>query len=99
MNNFNFYEYSMMAQSKENTLLSIVVAIGLLLGWVTTTGVKSQWIRILDVLVIGGLGIWASAQIKGPLIAKILLAFFGATTITYNLRNYLHEASIGTGWF
>jgi len=50
----------------------IVIIVGLYLGHISTTGSKTQTIRLLDIFVIGP-----------------LMIFFGATTITYNLKNYL----------
>jgi hypothetical protein len=79
----------------------IIVCIGLILGYLSTTGTKSQWIRLLDIFVIGPLMIWVGnifysaddmdTKINPRLrqLFSTVLIFFGATTITYNLRNYL----------
>ena len=89
----------------------IILAIALVLGFVTTTGVKSQWIRIIDVIIIGPLMIYIgisnlaasqqstsasllSASLLSASLLNYLLIFFGATTITYNLRNYFYSS----GW-
>lgn len=62
----------------------------LVVGWLATTGVKSQWVRLIDVFVYGPFLIWVAFQVK-PVWAKVLLLFLGATTITYNARNWLAE--------
>jgi uncharacterized membrane protein len=67
----------------------VVIIIGLCLGWTSTTGQKSQNIRIMDI-IIGPLMIyfgWNSNH--GLFILRLVLIFFGATTITYNLKNFL----------
>jgi hypothetical protein len=56
--------------------------------------VKSQPIRILDVVLIGplmstgGLVLWRSEQ---RLLGGLLI-FFGVTTMAYNARNYVRVA-------
>jgi len=66
----------------------IVIIISLVIGYFTSTGVKSQWIRLIDIFVYGPFLIWVSTQII-PIWAKIALIFMGATTMSYNLRNYI----------
>ena len=73
-----------------NTTEISVIIIGLILGYISTSGVKSQNIRILDILVIGPLMIYFGVSRDPMNIFSLLLIFFGATTITYNLKNYLH---------
>ncbi len=70
-----------------------VVAVGLALGYLTTTGTKSQWIRLIDIFIIGPLMIWLGwcAWLEGYGLWALAVVFFGSTTITYNLRNYLHQ--------
>lgn len=68
----------------------LAILFGLLIGWVSTSGTKSQNIRIIDIFIIGPLMIyfgWNSENIN--IGFRILLLFFGSTTITYNLKNYL----------
>ena len=67
----------------------VVVAIGLYLGHISTSGTKTQAIRLLDVFLIGPLMIYFGHRAEASLFS-ILLTFFGATTITYNLKNYMH---------
>jgi hypothetical protein len=76
----------------EHTVITviIVVVIGLILGYISTTGIKTQRIRILDIVVIGPLMIYFGYSHQPINIFSILLMFFGATTITYNLKNYLY---------
>ena len=73
-----------------NTTTISVIIIGLILGYISTSGVKSQKIRILDIVVIGPLMIYFGASHQPTNFFSLLLIFFGATTMTYNLKNYLH---------
>ena len=52
---------------------------------------KSQAVRVADVLLIGPLMIWAAGQRSSPLSGELraALAFIGLLTITYNAANYL----------
>ena len=76
----------------------ITVAIGLYLGYISTSGTKTQFIRLLDIFLIGPLMIYFGhhaqhANSGGHVsIFAMLLVFFGATTITYNLKNYIHAS-------
>jgi uncharacterized membrane protein len=72
------------------TVSCIVVIIGLYLGHISTSGTKTQTIRLLDVFLIGPLMIYFGHNSRVVSIFSILLIFFGATTITYNLKNYIH---------
>lgn len=67
-----------------------VIIIGLILGYISTSGVKSQNIRILYIVVIGPLMIYFGYSYQPMNIFSMLLIFFGATTVTYNLKNYLY---------
>lgn len=70
-----------------------MVIVGLALGYLTTTGTKSQWIRLIDIFILGPLMIWVGwQQWLDTGLAGLAIVFFGATTITYNLRNYLHQS-------
>lgn len=69
--------------------------IGLLLGWMSTQGVKSQHIRLVDIFVIGPLMMYTGMQMfqVQPMsrFYALLLIFFGASTLTFNLKNYIFE--------
>jgi len=67
----------------------IVLIIGLYVGHISTAGTKTQAVRLLDVFLIGPLMIYFGHRAEAS-IFSILLTFFGATTITYNLKNYMH---------
>jgi hypothetical protein len=75
----------------ENTVITCIVIIGFILGYLSTRGTKTQRIRILDILVIGPLMIYFGYSYQPMNFFSMLLVFFGATTMTYNLKNYLHE--------
>ena len=65
------------------------------MGWFLATGSgKAQWVRLVDILLYGPYLIYLSQQSEEYIISnreKIFLLFLGATTITYNLRNYLRS--------
>lgn len=68
----------------------VVVALGLYLGYISTDGTKTQAIRLLDVFLIGPLMVYYGHNSRVVSIFSMMLVFFGATTITYNLKNYIH---------
>jgi TRAP-type C4-dicarboxylate transport system permease small subunit len=76
-------------------LIVLIVAISLVIGWFTTTGVKSQWVRLADILLLGPLMIYAGIRADQDWV-RVPLMIFGATTITYNLRNYINLAHKNT---
>lgn len=71
-----------------NFNLFLVFLIYGLLGWFSTTGIKSQLIRLYDVFVIGPILIYIGFMQTNKLHAHYLY-FFGITTMTYNFKNYL----------
>ena len=73
-----------------NLLLLIVF---LYAGWYFATGSsKTQWVRLIDIFVYGPYLIYISLhnQYVFTYAEKVFLLFLGATTISYNARNYLH---------
>jgi hypothetical protein len=73
------------------TFLTIFIFASILIGYLSTTGTKSQWIRILDIVVIGPLMIYMGSLQDSQSISSALLIYFGATTIGYNLHNYMSQ--------
>lgn len=67
-------------------LLSILFFI---IGWISTNGKKSQYVRLLDIFIYGPILIYVSTVINNFYL-KIIILFMGITTISYNLRNYIH---------
>jgi len=65
----------------------ILILFGVI-GWFSTTGVKTQLVRLGDIFIYGPVLIWIGYGIDTHW-KKIVLYFMGSTTITYNLRNYL----------
>lgn len=59
-----------------------------LLGWYSTTGIKTQIVRLVDVFFYGPILIYIGMRTKENW-EKIILYLLGASTITYNLRNYI----------
>ena len=68
----------------------LLIPLFFLIGWASTIGVKSQTVRILDVLVYGPFLIWLGYKQKEKWI-RLVLYFLGTTTISYNMRNYLSK--------
>lgn len=69
----------------------LIILIALFTGYYTATGTKSQIIRLIDVFFIGPLMI--DIGIRGYESSKsfiyLVLIFLGASTTSYNLRNYI----------
>ena len=74
----------------ETILLVIIIVIALAVGWITTRGVKSQFMRLADVFVYGPFLILTGLLLQDVNIwIRVGLVAFGAGTMSYNLRNYL----------
>ncbi len=69
----------------EQVILIIVFA---MYGWWMARGVKTQWVRLLDVFVYGPFLLYLAFKSE-IWYEQLFLLFLGATTITYNTRNYL----------
>ena len=78
-----------MNKLQQNNLLFFTF-VGLVIGWMTTTGVKSQIVRLLDVFAYGPFLLYISMREKN-LLFKIILILMGSTTISYNLKNFIME--------
>lgn len=74
----------------EGYIIAILVILFLVAGWFTSSGVKSQWVRLGDVFLLGPFLIWVATQVQQRWV-KVLLIAFGASTMAYNARNWLHE--------
>lgn len=66
--------------------LAAVVLLSFWLGWMSTSGTKSQLVRLFDVFVFGPVLIWAGRRLQSTL--DWFLVVFGASTMGYNWRNY-----------
>lgn len=77
----------------ETNVLILAIMLGAIMGWLSTSGDKSQWIRILDIAMFGPLLILISLQpeVLERLNVQIVVGFLGASTITYNLKNFLSQ--------
>ncbi len=80
-------------QPNNHTHTALIIIVFSIVGWLAATGYsKTQNVRILDIFLYGPYLIWIGLQ-EGPYefsaAEKIFLLFMGATTITYNARNYL----------
>jgi hypothetical protein len=68
----------------------ILIVIFLVIGWYSTTGVKSQLVRLGDVFIFGPFLIWCAFMVEARWL-KVGLIAFGATTISYNAKNWIHK--------
>ena len=70
----------------------VVMLIFFVFGWVSSTGIKSQLIRLFDITLYGPILIWVSfSYVTDNLYLRLFLLFIGVTTISYNLRNYTNN--------
>jgi sulfite exporter TauE/SafE len=77
--------------------LFTVIFVGLIIGYISTDTGKTQNVRLLDVFIIGPLMIYLGyLNYKNTKnnenllkLLTIVLIFFGSSTITYNLKNYI----------
>ena len=69
-------------------LVILLLFIAGIIGWITTDGKKSQVIRLIDIFAYGPLMIYIGSK-QENIYYSIVLYFFGMTTITYNLKNYI----------
>lgn len=72
--------------------LASLTIIFFIIGWLLATGLgKGQWVRLIDIFLYGPFLIYLSTKDTYTFSSneKLFLLFFGATTISYNLRNFL----------
>lgn len=70
----------------------VLVITFFIIGWLFATGIsKTQYIRIVDILIYGPFLIYLSLKKTATfsIFEKVFLLFLGATTISYNLKNFL----------
>ena len=68
----------------------ILIIVFAMYGWWMARGVKTQWVRLVDVFVYGPFLLYLAFRETEVSFKQLFLLFLGATTITYNARNYLH---------
>lgn len=61
------------------------------IGWNYTSGTKTQSVRLLDIFIYGPVLMYISLYKLQEPVLQILVLFFGVTTISYNLKNYIIE--------
>jgi hypothetical protein len=73
----------------------ILIVIFAVIGWCAATGLgKGQYVRIMDILIYGPYLVYLAMKetYTFSMLEKLFLLLFGVTTITYNLKNFLHYA-------
>ena len=68
----------------------VVLILFFVFGIYSTVGIKTQFVRLVDVFIYGPFFIWLGFKRTKTIFEKIALFFVGATTISYNLKNYLY---------
>jgi hypothetical protein len=71
----------------------IFVVVFAVIGWLAATGVeKTPYVRLIDVFLYGPYLVYLALKQTYTFSVgeKIFLLFLGTTTISYNLRNFLH---------
>ena len=71
-------------------LIIFLIAISFIVGWYSTSGSKTQWIRLCDIFLFGPFLIFVGI-IQKNIIIRALLIIIGSSTMAYNLRNYITE--------
>ena len=80
--------------TEENKRLPYFIIAFSIIGWALATGSsKTQWVRLADIFLYGPYLVYLSFQksYNFRMAEKLFLAFLGATTVTYNLRNYVYN--------
>lgn len=75
-------------------IILLIIIFGII-GWILSKGVKSQFVRLFDIVIYGPILLYIGIKYfskKLPIL--IFMLFLGATTISYNLKNYLSKADI-----
>ncbi len=70
-------------------LLCIIMIVSFFIGWYASSGIKSQFVRLLDILIYGPVLIILGFYLDTRVFIKIFLVIVGSTTISYNLKNYI----------
>ena len=76
---------------KEKAFSIIVIIFSIFLALYSTTGIKSQFIRLLDIFIYGPFLIWLSFKNKDNIFIHTMLLIMGVTTIVYNGKNYIKQ--------
>lgn len=88
------------SKNNDKTLAYLIIAVSIVsavIGWVLATGTnKTQSVRIVDIFIYGPYLVYLGFQTdySFSIAEKIFLLFLGATTVTYNARNYLRLANV-----
>jgi hypothetical protein len=80
--------------------LILFTVLSLIIGYLSTSGIKTQLVRLGDILIYGpvliyvGYILYYNDTIKYNKILGLTTILFGATTISYNYRNYMHQKNL-----
>nr|QBK86139.1 MAG: hypothetical protein LCMAC101_07340 [Marseillevirus LCMAC101] len=79
----------------DSLLIALLIIVSLAVGWYSTRGYKSQWVRLGDVIFFGPFLIWLGLR-EEVLWIKLVLIILGTTTLAYNLRNFIAQSKENT---
>jgi hypothetical protein len=75
------------------TILVCIMIVSFFIGYYSSFGIKSQFVRLLDILVYGPILIILGFYLDTRAFIKIFLVLVGSTTISYNLKNYIGNSN------
>lgn len=72
----------------EDIMDIIIILFGLALGFYSSAGFKSQFVRLIDIFLYGPFLIFCAYKMES-IYFKYILFIIGASTISYNFKNYI----------
>jgi hypothetical protein len=82
----------MLSYNYQNKLFPYLLIAFAVVGWVLATGTdKTQAVRLVDIFIYGPYLTYLAFQEEYvfSIAEKVFLLFLGATTVSYNARNFL----------
>jgi len=69
----------------------LFLVFSMIVGYYASSGVKSQFVRIIDITLYTGILLYISQDYTGGM--RYILLFMSGTTFAYNMKNYLYNKS------
>ena len=92
MENNLLTHYRMLEDNHQDKLFPYLLIAFAVVGWVLATGTdKTQAVRLVDIFIYGPYLTYLAFQEEYvfSIAEKVFLLFLGATTVSYNARNFL----------
>jgi hypothetical protein len=78
-----------------NVNIILLIIIFGIIGWISSKGIKSQFVRLFDIVIYGPILLYIGIKYFSKQLSILtFMLFLGSTTISYNLKNYLSNAGI-----